>query len=818
MNLNSSFYQDLVPYRIQKFNGLDQNMSDLEQIASGKTANCEGLSQRGGKLSTNEFGYGCLPFDWAKEGKRVYGIIPALDKGYFYSTVAEDDGGGSLSSKTFYMNMFTFATTQLDTHNPKFLVSSSILNSRVATADGNSMRKYYQATIFDDLVRQPQQVTFNADSGTGITGSFYYRVTLIDAVGNETGGGIVSAVRTVVDKTINPTVTITGFDTAAKGYTKIRWYRTVTTTTPPTDLEDQTFYYLGAASDSTIVSGTTTYTIAEAVADATLILNDQLNNSIPVDGTFYADIVFQWDNRLFALATTEGSTYFKSRVRWCLLTDSTATSLGNITSWRQQDYIDLDPDDGDSCIGGWGGFSGVGFVFKGDATYRLTPTGSTTAPYRADKINDEYGFYHHTIDDTGNGLIGRTRSAICVFNGSSFSIISDEVDDTIQNSQVPFGDSGVFDSKTKKYYFSMCDGRLFASYYFLSGDLQGLAKSYRNTTIIFDASERKWEVHSSVPCQVYKKLEDSTNKAQVFLGGRTNDIFIKLNQFQNGVSFSKKSLVTSINTLLMASVSTSTNQFQNRKVSIPMYFDSSGSKIIFTNTSSVISSSVLSGSDTIITLSDQVPIIITAAADYYLAIIDSSLGTTATPAAGKLEDSGTNYFSSDTITDYSVFYDVDGSGEVYSGVADTDGIVVVDSNTLTVTTSPTSGKKYILFPHSWNLTIANASLIVPYHRFKSPLLGQNQSTRRKSFRFLQLMVRGMGVLRIRTYIGGTTTVTQTIYQTLADRNVWVNNAIDLNGAVGDSISVEIGMARGAGDFECQELTVWTRLQGGLRDA
>lgn len=817
MSLDRSFYQELEPYRIQRFNGLDQNMSDLEQMASGKTALCDGLSQRGGRLSTNEFGFGCLPFDWAKEGKRVYGIMPSTDKGKFYCTVSEYSGG-ALASKTFYMNMFTFATTQLDTHDPKYLVSSSILNNRVATADGNSMRKYYQATIYDDLVRKPPAPTFNADSGTGITGTFYYRVTLIDAAGNETGGGTVSAARTVANKTINPTVDITGFTVAAKGYTKIRWYRTATTASAPSDLETLTFYYLGTSFDSTIADPTVNYTIADSTADATLITNDQLNNSQPVNSTFYADIVFQWDNRLFALGTTEGSTYYGSRVRWCLLTDSTGDSLGNITSWRQQDFIDLDPDDGDNCIGGWGGYSGIGFVFKGDSTYRLTPTGSTTAPYRADKINDEYGFFHHTIDDTGNGLIGRTRSAICVFNGSSFRQISDEVSLSMANSIQPFGDTGAYDSGAKRYYYGFLDSRVSYTYNFLYGALQGLAVSYNNSVLAFDFTSGGWESYRMIPAMVFKKLEDSNNNARIFMGGESNDVHVVMKNSFQGVCLTKVTQFSST-TQVKLTLTTANDQLNGRKISIPIFFDSGANKIIFTEANGTVSDTTYTAPTTYIDTSFNLPIITDSLTERYVTMIDASSGTTTTAASsGQLTDSGTNYFSADTLDGFSAMYAADATGETWTG-GYSDFTVINSSNISFGLTTPPASRKYAVFPlrttSNLMVNVNNGNL---YNSYKTFLTGMSQSTRRKSFRFLQLMVRGSGLLRIRTFVGGTTTATQTLYQTLSDRDVWVNNAIDLNGAVGDSIAVEIGMIRGVGDFECQEITAWARYQGGLRDA
>lgn len=68
--------------------------------------------------------------------------------------------------------------------------------------------------------------TFAADSGTGITGAFYYKITFLYYGFEESNGGVVSDLRTVTNKTINLTdVPIGGY-----GVTARKIYRAVSTT------------------------------------------------------------------------------------------------------------------------------------------------------------------------------------------------------------------------------------------------------------------------------------------------------------------------------------------------------------------------------------------------------------------------------------------------------------------------------------------------------------------------------------------------------------------------------------------------------------
>ena len=799
------------------FNGLDQNLSDEEQLAKKMTASSEGLSFHGGKLSTNEFGYGCLPFTWTKSNQRGYGIVPSTELGKFFTVVAKDDGASGLTSNTHLQSLFDFTSTTIDTHDPRLLVSSGILNGVVVTADGNSMRKYFQTTISDDLSILPLAPTFSADSGTsGISGTYLYRVVLLDVNLNETGGGTVSASHTVTNQVVNLTLNLTGY--VSNPVTQWRYVRFFRTTNG-----GSTYYFLN---QQTLVGGTTTYTYADSTLDAALTGagSYELINPDPAPAGFYADVIIVDDNRAIAIATTESGTYYPNRVRWTVLTDSSDTSTGNVNSWRANDYEDIQNDTTNENIGGYAGLGGRTFIFAKNGTWAMAATGDINKPFTFTQIDSTYGLYHHSIDNAGGYLIGRTRDGLATFNGSTLKPIGNELSTFFKNCLSAKGDSGAFDFKNKRYYMAVCDGTLTGAYKFSSVAIQELMQVYRNCVVYYDIEDNTFQIISHTFLQVLKNIQDSTGNYAIFAIGAANDVHIIMKNQMTGATFSVKALANSAGELVSYSATaTATDSFVGRIASYPIYINGSGDKIIFCDlTTPILANSSLGGTTSVqnrtATTGPVLPII-TSSTEYYLFLMDAASGTNATPAVtNKLEDSGTNYFLASTLENYRTCSSSN-SGQSYSQqLQGFSGSSVDDYNTITTNTSGLgAGQKYIIFVSKF-LASMLSEIVIAYNFFKSPLFGTNTSVNTKCFRYVWLNVRGSGVLRVRTYLDGNTTVDETRYVTLADRNKWVMTRVDLKGSTGDTMAIDVGMARGAGDFECQEMTLWWRKLGRLRNA
>lgn len=815
----SSSMENMESEGYKVFNGLDQNMSDEQQLASKKTASCEGLSFRGGKLSTNQFGYGCLPFNWTKSAQRGYGIVPSTELGKFFTVVAKDDGAGSLTANTHLQSLFDFTSTSIDTHKPRLLVSSGILNGVVCTADGNSMRKYYQTTIADDLSILPTAPTFTGYTGAaGISGTFLYRYVLLDINLNETGGGAVlttSPAPVAAGMVYNISANLASYVTnPVTQWRYIRFFRTTN--------GGSTYYFLN---QQTLTNGVTTYTYADTTTDAALTGSGsyQLINPTPAPAGFYADCLIVDDNRVIAIATTESGTYYPNRVRWTVLTDSSQTSTGNVNSWRANDYEDIQNDPINENIGGYPGLGGRTYIFAKNGTWAMVGTGDSTNPFSFQQIDSTYGLYHHSVDNCGGFLVGRTRDGFARFDGSTLKPIGTELSSYFKNCALIKGDSGAYDFKNKRFYMTTCDTRISLTYLFISTSIQQLLPVLRNTVVCYDLETGSFEQLSGIYLQVLKNIQDSNGNYNIFGIGFSNDVHIIMKNAMAGSTFSVKASAFTERDVKFTSLGSVPN-LVGRKASLPIFINSSNDKIVFMDYTSTIFENGISLGNWFVGTTDFRPVQDTNA--QYLLIVDSSLGINDTAVTNKLVDNNKNWFLQSCLNAYSVQYSSD-AGQSYISINNSSGGgallgLSVDSGLIITTngyTSPTvpTGATYVIRPRPLFGDVDN-SIDIDYSKFKSPLFGTDRSINTKCFRYGWLNVRGTGVLRVRTYLDGNSTVDETRYVTLSDSTKWVMTRVDLKGSTGDTMAVEIGMAKGAGDFECQELSLFWRKLGRLRNA
>jgi hypothetical protein len=824
----SSYWNDLIQEKVANFNGVNQNVSDEKMLMAGQTNQADGFSTRGGTLKTNQFGFCGLPVNWTRSATRCYGIVPSTENGKFY-TIFSKVNSTSLTTNRDLVSMFDMSATALDGTNPKLLVSSSIMNNHIIMADGASLRKYSGSTVFDDLVRVPPAPTFNSDTGTGYTGTVYYRCTLVDTYGNETGGGNISDAHTVANLSINPTIDITGFDSAVYGYKTIRWFRTVTQPTPSSDLTDMTFYYL-QGSDSTIIPGLSTYTINDNTVDTVLDIMDEMENPKPVvtNGQgFYADVVLAFQNRILGIGITENGTYYPSRVRWSGITDSTATSAGNILSWHSFDYTDeCGPNDSDPAIGAFVMGDRV-YVSKRNGMYSLTPTYSSDRgqQFATAQISDRHGFYHHTVQDIGGSFIGRSTSGVLLFNGSSFKPVSTPIQQTISRCGSLEGDVSAYDAILHRYYISVYDPQIRGSVV-KTGTNQGLVEMFRNTLVCFDLDEDKVEIHPGVYIQAFCKLNDTQSNTAIFCGGNSRDIMMLLNDCeQMGPTYSF------LGTVAYYSITTSgtslvTPEMVGKTVKALAYVDAANSKFMFTNFSSTVIA--VNGGNLALANNENLIPDFNPTATTMLFSIDAAYGSTNTHGVTtSIVDSGTNYFNALNLDYYTFSRDTDGTGYYFDAYRWKTNATVTNSTTLAITSHgmPATGThKYLLMPVNAS---AGIDMFVPYHRYLVPAFGVGDATNEKVFRHLMIRWKGRGVVRVKTFIDGSTDADQTIFITLPDATLagqgtaitpytYSAKLINLKGTVGQYMRVELNVWRGAGWLNVQEINCYYRKLPGFR--
>jgi len=811
---DSEFLVGLPFARSRNFNGIDNAANEFGENRSGKMKRCENTAFLDGKLTT-PFGYAALPFTRHEDGtSRCFGIVPSVDKGKFYTFFSKHVTGTTLSSDTSYCNLLTMATTDLDTNNPKKNVCGVNLKNRTIVCDGGSIRKYYQASIYSNLVYiPPAGVAAEGDAGV-LNGTYSYRATLCDDSGNETGGGASVSI-TVTDKKVTVTFDLSSYNDANIGFTSVKLYRT--------EANGSTYYYLGDTNGKkTIAAGTDSYVFTDNAAfdytDSGIVENPQLDNDDPVNLTA-ADYLLVYNDRLIVWGTTEGSTYYPYRMRWCRISEVDGVIQTNIYSFHADDYKDFNKHNGDPVIGGCV-LGGRLFTFKGDETWESIPTTADPEAYGIwgmhNQVDTEYGFYHHSIANIGGPAIGLTRDGVCIFNGSGFTLISDPISEILKRAIFPEVNSGCFDLAEGRYYLSVCDGGLAGTYGRPVSTTYLYQNAKRNATLVYDVSQKSWEYHPLVFNQIYTTLEDSQNKPKIFCGGSISDVNVMIGNYEfSGPSYCALAVVTNATSITDTSFSGADDMFNDRRIAMPICYDTESSSIIFTDYVSRVSDNEVTGTTAVMALEDTIPMKHAYRAWY---VVNVAYGVTAASGnTDRLTDNGNNAFLASCLTGCSCAFA--SSEKVYNNLRN-------GAEVLTISSLNFGGgafdniKNYVLFPFRY-IDSQSPDFYSTHYEPRVMIytvpFGIEEYHYLKLFRYLRMYAKGDCEIRVRVFKDGDDASAQTVTAiTLSDEDVFKHKISALAGHSGRFVRFELSMPRGYGEFEINEIAAGYRRKTAFR--
>lgn len=603
-----------------------------------------------------------------------------------------------------------------------------------------------------------------------------------------------------------------------------------TTGTAVTASENPEFFHVPGL-DITLTPGTNSYTFsADNNDDVTITTGTSFYplalGGIQTDGSnityfngalqtlnvaWVPTFISTWQNRILGSNwNNQGAIQYKSRLYWNDLQDSSQTSVGNIGGWNALNFLDFDQGDGLPIIGQYPGLQGRFYVFKINSTFVLQATGNSSSPFLPTKINSEYGMYHHSIAGAESSIFGRTRDGVASFNGTSYKIISQPIRDFLKTCITPEMDSGVYDFNTKRYYLAVCSNQLNNTFQFYD---KITIPQTRNATIVFDANTGTWEIHKNTPFQKFSKILDDFGKEKIFAVGASSDIYAieQMNIFGN--AFVSQVTVASATTLTFGV--TLPQSFVGRQIYITDYRISPN---VLSNLTSWISysSTITAISGTTVTVNDPLPIGVVAGATC-TAHIQNSYGTIGSHTSSTLVDAN-NYHLVNEVN-YGSQLIVSDPAHV---LADTpEGTVSYTSATTTSSTGTFSpalvdGNGYVIIPGSF---FAQISAQIPYFIYLTPPFGELKgSAYKKKFDSAYFQIKGSGTLRIRTFIDGSATATQTNYLAIPSTSKFLQRFSYLNGSTGNYMRIELGMMKGSGWFEINEFGMRYRKLGQLRNA
>jgi hypothetical protein len=237
-------------------------------------------------------------------------------------------------------------------------------------------------------------VTYAADSGTGLTGSFHYKVTFLYYDLEESNGGTASTLHTVANKTIN----LTAIPIGGYGVTARKIYR---------DANDGNYVLIATISDNT----TTTY--ADSTTSGTTAI-PTANNLPPVFSYIALNLSRLWVAGVSGTPTT---------LYW--------SSAGLPDIFDPNSFLICNPKDPIQALYV---YQGVTYVFNRHSFGRIN--GSTDDSFAYEEFPGSVGCVDNRSLQvrTINGvptLVWLSDRGLYAFNGSSADYISDRIEDIV---------------------------------------------------------------------------------------------------------------------------------------------------------------------------------------------------------------------------------------------------------------------------------------------------------------------------------------------------------------------------------------------------
>jgi len=211
-----------------------------------------------------------------------------------------------------------------------------------------------------------------------------------------------------------------------------------------------------------------------------------------------------YSNYLIFGNTTESSVAYPSRIRW--------SDFGSVEVYPANNYIDVEPNDGDSIVGIITYDSNV-YIFKRRSIHQLIVTGSDGANAFVIRpvIRGLGAFAKGSIKAVpGQGIMFLGQNAVYSFNGETLTNVSDPIQRTIDGigrSQYPNAVGGVY-TKRNQYW---------------------LAVSTTSTTnaqvLVYDYLQQAWSIYSGMSPASLISGDDSTNNIVLLHGDYSGNVY-----------------------------------------------------------------------------------------------------------------------------------------------------------------------------------------------------------------------------------------------------------------------------------------------------
>ena len=212
-----------------------------------------------------------------------------------------------------------------------------------------------------------------------------------------------------------------------------------------------------------------------------------------------------YNNYLLLGNLSEGGVTYGSRFRW--------SDLGVIGTWPANNYIDIEPSDGDSIVA-IKRFQQNVYIFKKRSIYEAIQTGGSGAEaFIVRPIARGIGAYAknsvQVINNTGIVFLG--QNGVYMFDGSNFEFISDPIQRTVDGfnrSRFPYAVGAVYPPKNQ-YWLSFSDG----------------SDTQNQTILIYDYIQQAWSVYEGIYANALITAEDNNGNVVLFSGDYAGSVY-----------------------------------------------------------------------------------------------------------------------------------------------------------------------------------------------------------------------------------------------------------------------------------------------------
>src|SRR3989304_241506 len=460
------------------------NLNDSKQIAENETSLSQNADYRQKGLIRSRNGSTTL---YSSQGVTLIGGA----QGFVYSVDTDVYKNGTALSASGVSAVTALGVCELRNVQTEALLISGTANKKV---EGS--------TVTNWGISEPSAIPTIALSGTGITGSYYYRYTYVRKSGSTIVAESNPSSASLIASPVNQTVDVTWTVSSDSQVTHVRLYRTLN----GGSATSYDFYYL-----TEVAIGTTTY--ADAVADTSLGALVETDNDIP-PSTSLSSITGPGAFNTIFIAT--GNTVYFSKV-------------GRPESFPALYFFNVGtPNDTIMALVDW---AGLIFIFTKTAVYMVQGTDPDTF-YPVKTMASRGLASKHAIKATEKGILYGSYDGIYAFNGQAeVCLTRDKVDPLFRGESVN-GVSPVNLESISSTWLVYFNGKMFYGY-------PDSTYSTPNKVLVYDFDEFKFSIFDFSK-QLISAFVDIFNNRLVVGDTSGNLIRLETGEDDNGSSFTFK--------------------------------------------------------------------------------------------------------------------------------------------------------------------------------------------------------------------------------------------------------------------------------------